>query len=45
MEMVAKTNNSQVFNSLGFSSDVWSFGGDNMPSIKSIQALKIQFGL
>lgn len=40
-----KTNNSQVFNSLGFSSDVWSFGGDNMPSIKSIQALKIQFGL
>lgn len=38
-------NDSRVFNNLGFSSTIWNFGGNAQPSIKSIQALKTQFGL
>ena len=44
-ESEINTNDSQVFNSLGFNTDVWSFGGDKQPSIKSIEALKAQFSL
>ena len=39
------SNESQVFNSLGFSTDIWSFGGDAQPYLKNIQALKAKFDI
>lgn len=44
-EQDIKANDSQVFNSLGFSTAVWSLGSGQFPTIKSVETLKTQFGL